>query len=185
MSRLISLPSTIFTGGMQMPSSNASFAEPPDEEGVMPPKSYWCRQLVTQQKSSPFQNTGQISITSCWCAAPTHGSLARNMSPSRMPGLSLRYSRTHFTCVSVTPDIYCIKGPKYRSSPSSVRIEGLRSSAYMATGEPERRWIVAPCSSFTCQSACRTTSYVIGSMLLTCLLCSLSLGEIESLFGGT
>ena len=108
MSRLIWLPSTIFTGGMQMPSSNASFAEPQNDEGVMPPKSYWCRQLVTQQKSSPFQNTGQISITSCWCAAPTQGSLARNMSPSAMPGLSLRYSSTHFTCVSVTPDMYCM-----------------------------------------------------------------------------
>ena len=40
------------------------------------------QQFVTQQKSSPFQNTGQSSITSIWCAAPTHGSLARNMSPS-------------------------------------------------------------------------------------------------------
>ena len=112
MSRRIVLPSTIFTGGMQMPSSNAFSAEPQNEEGVMPPRSYWCRQLLTQQKSSPFQNTGQISITSCWCAAPTHGSLARNMSPSRTPGLSLRYSSTHFTCVSVTPDMYCMYGPK-------------------------------------------------------------------------
>ena len=82
------------------------------EDGVMPPMSYWCRQLVTQQKSSPFQNTGQMSITSCWCAAPTQGSLARNMSPSRMPGLSPRNSRIHFTCVSVTPDMYCMYGPK-------------------------------------------------------------------------
>ena len=37
MSRRISLRSTIFTGGMQMPSSNASFAEPQNDEGVMPP----------------------------------------------------------------------------------------------------------------------------------------------------
>ena len=66
-----------------MPSSNASRAEGQKLPGVMPPMSYWCRQLVTQQKSSPFQNTGQSSITSIWCAAPTHGSLARNMSPSR------------------------------------------------------------------------------------------------------
>src|SRR5260370_1240495 len=70
-SRRISFASTIFTGGMQMPSSKAFSAEPQKEDGVMPPRSYWCRQLVTQQNSSPFQNTGQISITSCWCAAPT------------------------------------------------------------------------------------------------------------------
>src|SRR5260370_15631496 len=112
MSRLMSLRSTIFTGGMQMPSSNADSAEPQNDDGVMPPRSYWCRQLVTQQNSSPFQNTGQSSITSCWCAAPTHGSLARNISPSLIPGLSLRYSITHFTCVSVTPDMYCMYGPK-------------------------------------------------------------------------
>ncbi len=158
MSRRISFPSTILIGGRQMPSSKAFSAEPQKEEGVLPPMSYWCRQFVTQQNSSPFQNTGQMSITSCWCAAPTHGSLARNMSPSRIPGLSLRYSRIHFTWVSVTPDMYCMYGPKYTNSPSSVRIEGLRSSAYIATGEPEMRWIVAPCSSFTCQSEWRTTS---------------------------
>src|SRR5258706_15654898 len=96
----------ILTGGMQMPSSKACFADPQKDEGVISTRSYWCRQLVTQQKSSPFQNTGQISITSCWCAAPTQGSLARNISLSRMPGFSLRYSSNHFTWVSVTPDMY-------------------------------------------------------------------------------
>ena len=63
---------------------------------------------MIQQNSSPSQNTGQMSITSCWWAAPTQGSLARNMSPSWMPGLSLRCSRIHFTWVSVTPDMYCM-----------------------------------------------------------------------------
>ncbi len=151
----------------------------------MPPMSYWCRQFVTQQKSSPFQNTGQSSITSIWCAAPTQGSLARNMSPSRMPGLSLRFSSVHFTCVSVTPDMYCMYGPKYTNSASSVRIDGLRSSAYIATGEPDRRWMVAPCSSFTFHSAWRTTSKVTGSMSFFALVWSLSFGEIVSFFGGT
>src|SRR5262249_35910858 len=133
----------------------------------------------------PFQNTGQMSITSCWCAAPTQGSLARNMSPSRIPGLSLRYSSAHFTWVSVTPDMYCMYGPKYTNSPSSVRIEGLRSSAYIATGDPDRRWIVAPCSSFTCHKLWRITSYVIGSIFFALFLCSLSFGDMESFFGGT
>ncbi|MDF3009879.1 MAG: hypothetical protein K0S03_675 [Burkholderiales bacterium] len=95
-----------------MPSSKASRADGQKLPGVMPPMSYWCRQFVTQQKSSLFQNTGQSSITSIWCAAPTQGSLARNMSPSRMPGLLLRFSSVHFTCVSVTPDMYCMYGPK-------------------------------------------------------------------------
>jgi len=108
MSRRISFFSTIFTGGIRMPSSKASRAEGQKLPGVMPPMSYWCRQFVTQQKSSPFQNTGQRSITSIWCAAPTQGSLARNMSPSWMPGLSARFSSVHFTCVSVTPDMYCM-----------------------------------------------------------------------------
>src|SRR5436305_1813846 len=35
-SRRISFPSTIFTGGMQMPSSKAFSAEPQNEDGVMP-----------------------------------------------------------------------------------------------------------------------------------------------------
>ncbi|MCZ7565510.1 MAG: hypothetical protein M5U08_18395 [Burkholderiales bacterium] len=113
---------------------------------------------MTQQNSSFFQNTGHSSMTSIWCAAPTHGSLAMNMSPGRMPGLSARCSSVHLTWVSVTPDMYCMYGPKNTNSASSVRIDGLRSSAYMATGEPERRWIVEPCSSFTFHSAWRTTS---------------------------
>jgi hypothetical protein len=66
-----------------------------------------------------------------------------------------------------------------------VRIEGLRSSAYIATGEPESRWMVAPCSSFTFHSAWRTTSNVTGSMSFLALRWSLSLGEIASFFGGT
>ena len=108
MSRRTTSFSTIFTGGIRIPSSKALSAAGQKEPGVMPPMSYWCRQLVIQQKSAPSQNTGQITITSIWCAAPTQGSLARNMSPSAMPGFSLRCSRIHFTCVSVTPDMYCI-----------------------------------------------------------------------------
>ncbi len=104
MSLRISLFSTILIGGRRMPSSKASRAEGQKLPGVMPPMSYWCRQFVTQQNSSPWWNTGQSSITSIWCAA--------NMSPSRMPGLSLRFSSVHFTCVSVTPDMYCMYGPK-------------------------------------------------------------------------
>ena len=74
--------------------------------------SYWWRQFVTQQKSSFSWNTGQMSISSCWWAAPTQGSFARNMSPSWNPGFSLRCSRIHFTSVSVTPDMYCMYGRK-------------------------------------------------------------------------
>ena len=66
-----------------------------------------------------------------------------------------------------------------------MRIEGFKSSAYIATGEPERRWIVAPCSSFTFQSAWRTTSKVTGSMLRLALRCSLSFGDMRKFFGGT
>jgi hypothetical protein len=65
MSRRISLPSMILTGGMRMPSSKALSAAGQKLPGVMPPISYWWRQLVTQQNSSPSWNTGQISITSC------------------------------------------------------------------------------------------------------------------------
>ena len=64
MSRRISLFSMILIGGMRMPSSNAVSAPGQKLPGVMPPMSYWWRQLVTQQNSSPSQNTGQISITS-------------------------------------------------------------------------------------------------------------------------
>ena len=73
--------------------------------GVMPPTSYWCRTFVIQQKSLPSQKTGFSSVTSIWCAAPTQGSFERNMSPSKMPGLPLRYSRVHLTCTSDTPDM--------------------------------------------------------------------------------
>src|SRR5438552_18489548 len=59
MSRRISLRSTIFTGGMRMPSSKASRADGQKLPGVMPPMSYWCRQLVTQQNSSPFEHRAQ------------------------------------------------------------------------------------------------------------------------------
>src|SRR5207249_7478911 len=89
-----------------MPSSKASRADGQKLPGVMPPMSYWCRQLVTQQNSSPFQNTGHSSITSIWCAAPTQGSLARNMSPSRMPGLSLR-SEEHTSELQSRFDLVC------------------------------------------------------------------------------
>jgi len=66
-----------------------------------------------------------------------------------------------------------------------VRIDGFRSSAYIATGEPDRRWIVAPCSSFTFHSAWRTTSKVTGSISFFHFLCSLREGEIFRCFGGT
>ncbi len=61
----------------------------------------------------------------------------------------------------------------------------MRSSAYIATGDPERRWMVAPCSSFTFHSACRTTSKVTGSRLVFAFLCKRNFFEIESVFGGT
>ena len=61
----------------------------------------------------------------------------------------------------------------------------MRSSAYIATGEPDRRWMVAPCSSFTFHSAWRTTSKVTGSISFFAFLCSLSFGEMLSFFGGT
>src|SRR3989442_1505463 len=64
-------------------------------------------------------------------------------------------------------------------------MDGFRSSAYIATGEPESRWIVAPCSSFTFHSACRTTSKVTGSMSFLALRWSASLGEMRSFAGGT
>ena len=88
-----------------MPSSKASRAFGQKLPGVMPPTSYWWRTLVIQQKSLPSQNTGFSSVTSIWCAAPTQGSFERNMSPSKMPGLPLRYSSVHFTCTSDTPDM--------------------------------------------------------------------------------
>jgi len=71
----------------------------------MPPTSYWWSTLVIQQKSLPPENTGFSRVTSIWWAAPTQGSLERNMSPSKMPGLALRCSRVHFTCTSDTPDM--------------------------------------------------------------------------------
>src|SRR6266446_6027190 len=75
MSLRISLPSTIFMGGSRMPSSKASRADGQKLPGVIPPMSYWCRQLVTQQNSSPFQNTGHSSMTSIWCAVFWKGEL--------------------------------------------------------------------------------------------------------------
>ena len=44
------------------------------------------------------------------------------------------------------------------NSPSSVKIDELRSNAYMATGEPEMRWIVIPSSSLMFQRLWRMTS---------------------------
>ena len=44
------------------------------------------------------------------------------------------------------------------NSPSSVKIDEFRSKAYMATGEPEMRWIVIPSSSLMFQRLWRMTS---------------------------
>ena len=44
------------------------------------------------------------------------------------------------------------------NSPSSVKIDELRSKAYIATGEPEIRWIVIPSSSLIVHRLWRTTS---------------------------
>ncbi len=41
---------------------------------------------------------------------------------------------------------------------SSVKIDEFRSKAYMATGEPEMRWIVIPSSSLMFQRLWRITS---------------------------
>ena len=57
--------SRIFTGGSMMPSSKLSRAFGQKLPGVMPPISYWCRQLVIQANNLPPQNTGQSSMTSC------------------------------------------------------------------------------------------------------------------------
>ena len=88
-----------------MPSSNASRALGQNEPGVMPPTSYWCSTLVIQQKSLPSWKTGLSSVTSIWWAAPTQGSLDRNMSSSKIPGFFERCSSVHFTCTSETPDM--------------------------------------------------------------------------------
>ena len=56
--------STIFTGGIRMPSSKLSRALGQKLPGVMPPTSYWCSTLVIQQKSLPSWKTGVSSVTS-------------------------------------------------------------------------------------------------------------------------
>ncbi len=55
----------------------------------------------------------------------------------------------------------------------------------MATGEPEMRWMVAPCSSFTFHRLWRMTSNVTGSKSDDAVRCSLSFGEMRSSRGGT
>ena len=88
-----------------MPSSKESRAFGQNEPGVMPPTSYWWRTLVIQQKSLPSWKTGESRVTSIWWAAPTQGSLLRNMSSSWIPGFLDRCSSVHFTCTSETPDM--------------------------------------------------------------------------------
>src|SRR5437870_6614537 len=70
------------------------------------------------------------------------------------------------------------------NSPSSVKIEELRSNAYIATGEPEMRWIVIPSSSLMFQRLCRITSYVIGSILSVPSRWSASRGSMSSVAPG-
>src|SRR5438093_871856 len=70
------------------------------------------------------------------------------------------------------------------NSPSSVKIDEFRSNAYIATGEPEMRWIVIPSSSLMFQRLCRITSYVIGSILSVPSRWSASRGSMSSVAPG-
>ena len=64
-------------------------------------------------------------------------------------------------------------------------MEGLRSSAYIATGEPDTFWMVVPCSSFTCQRLWRMTSKVTGSTSSAQSRWSFRVSEMRSASGGT
>ena len=64
-------------------------------------------------------------------------------------------------------------------------MDGFKSSAYIATGDPDTFWMVVPCSSFTCHRLWRTTSKVTGSTSSTQSRWSFRVPEMLSVSGGT
>ena len=66
--------------------------------------------LITSLLVAEYRQGGRLDLWRFWLRRVRRliPALLLAMSPGLMPGLSLRCSRIHFTCVSVTPDMYCM-----------------------------------------------------------------------------
>ncbi len=158
-SRCSTPPRTTFSGGVGTASPNTSCADGLNEPGRGPPRSTWCAMAVVQPNSLPSWKIGARIAASFWCSPPPiHGSLQRNMSPSAMPGLSLRLRSVQTMARSIEPIRPMLYVPTCTCSPSSSQMEKLKSLDSVTTCEPDIRRRVSPISWVMAQSRCRTTS---------------------------
>lgn len=103
-SRCSTPPRTTLIGGVGTASPNTSRAEGLNEPGRGPPRSTWWAMAVVQPNSLPSWKIGARTAASFWWRPPPiHGSLQRNMSPSSMPGFSLRLRSVHTMARSMDP----------------------------------------------------------------------------------
>jgi len=80
------------------------------------------------------------------------------MSPSSMPGLSLRFRRVQTIARSMEPIRPMLNVPTCTCSPSSSQMEKLKSLDSVTTCEPDIRRSVSPISWVIAHSRCRMTS---------------------------